>query len=51
VLTELENGARHFENVSGISFFGFLLQNTEEGDLADPIHGGNKNLGTWKIYR
>jgi gluconate 2-dehydrogenase gamma chain len=49
VLTDLEKGALDFENVSGTSFFGFLLQNTKEGYLADPIHGGNKNLGSWKM--
>jgi gluconate 2-dehydrogenase gamma chain len=49
VLTGLENGALDFENVSGKSFFDFLLQNTREGYLADPIHGGNKNLGSWKM--
>ena len=49
VLTDLEKGALEFENVSGKSFFGFLLQNTKEGYLADPIHGGNKNMGSWKM--
>ena len=49
VLTGLEKGALDFENVSGKSFFGFLLQNTKEGYLADPIHGGNKNMGSWKM--
>ena len=49
VLTDLEKGVLDFENVSGKSFFGFLMQNTREGYLADPIHGGNKNLGSWKM--
>jgi len=49
VLTDLENGTLDFDNVSGKSFFGFLLQNTKEGYLADPIHGGNKNLASWKM--
>jgi gluconate 2-dehydrogenase gamma chain len=49
VLIELESGALVFENVSGTSFFGFLMQNTREGYLADPIHGGNRNLGSWKM--
>jgi len=49
VLSDLEKGALDFENVSGTSFFGFLLQNTKEGYLADPIHGGNKNMGSWKM--
>ena len=25
------------------------MQNTKEGYLADPIHGGNKNLASWKM--
>jgi gluconate 2-dehydrogenase gamma chain len=49
VLADLEKGALDFENVSGKSFFGFLLQNTREGYLADPVHGGNKNMGSWKM--
>ena len=49
VLAGLESGTLDFENVSGKSFFGFLLQNTKEGYLADPIHGGNKDLGSWKM--
>jgi len=49
VLTGLEKGTLDFDNVSGKSFFGFLLQNTKEGYLADPIHGGNKNMGSWKM--
>jgi gluconate 2-dehydrogenase gamma chain len=49
VLTALEKGTLDFENVSGASFFGFLLQNTKEGYLADPIHGGNKDMGSWKM--
>jgi gluconate 2-dehydrogenase gamma chain len=49
VLTDLEKGALTFENVSGTSFFSFLLQNTKEGYLADPIHGGNRNMESWKM--
>ncbi len=49
LLTDLESGALDFEDVSGKAFFGFLLQNTKEGYLADPIHGGNKNMGSWKM--
>jgi len=49
VLTDLEKGTLEFESVSGTAFFGFLLQNTKEGYLADPIHGGNKNMASWKM--
>lgn len=49
LLTALEKGTLDFENVSGKSFFGFLLQNTREGYLSDPIHGGNRNMESWKM--
>jgi gluconate 2-dehydrogenase gamma chain len=49
VLTELEKGTLDFKAVSGKSFFDFLLQNAKEGYLADPIHGGNRNMGSWKM--
>jgi gluconate 2-dehydrogenase gamma chain len=49
VLTELEKGKLDFATVSGASLFDFLLQNTKEGYLADPIHGGNRNMGSWKM--
>ena len=49
VLKELEAGAVRFDSVSAQTFFGFLLQNTKEGYLSDPIHGGNKNAGAWKM--
>ncbi len=30
-------------------FFSFLLDNTKEGYFADPIHGGNKDMQSWKM--
>ena len=30
-------------------FFAMLLQNTKEGYFADPIYGGNKDMGAWKM--
>lgn len=30
-------------------FFAMLLQNTKEGYFADPIYGGNKDMGGWKM--
>jgi len=49
ILKDLENGALDFETVSSKSFFDFLLQNTKEGYLADPIHGGNKHMESWRM--
>lgn len=30
-------------------FFSHLLENTKEGYLSDPIHGGNKHMAAWKM--
>ncbi|WP_110687577.1 gluconate 2-dehydrogenase subunit 3 family protein [Salinicola aestuarinus] len=49
VLTQLEQGALEFDEVSASQFFAFLLQNTKEGYFADPIHGGNKHMAAWKF--
>jgi gluconate 2-dehydrogenase gamma chain len=38
-----------FDTVSAGSFIAVLWQNTKEGYFADPIHGGNKNAGSWKM--
>ena len=44
-----EAGTLVFEGTSSKTFFTFLLQNTKEGYLSDPVHGGNKNAGSWKM--
>lgn len=31
------------------AFFGFLLTNTQEGYLSDPMYGGNKGMGAWTM--
>jgi gluconate 2-dehydrogenase gamma chain len=31
------------------TFFAMLLQNTKEGYFSDPIYGGNKDMGAWKM--
>ena len=49
ILTELQNGELTFETVPGQLFFTQLLENTHEGFLADPIHGGNHTLAAWKM--
>jgi gluconate 2-dehydrogenase gamma chain len=35
--------------VDGKTFFDMLLQNTKEGYFSDPIYGGNKGMGAWKM--
>lgn len=49
VLKGLESGDVKFDTLSAKTFFGFLLQNTKEGYLSDPMHGGNKDAGAWKM--
>ena len=44
-----EAGTLEFDGTSSKTFFNFLLQNTKEGYLSDPIHGGNKNAGSWAM--
>jgi gluconate 2-dehydrogenase gamma chain len=49
VLKDVESGHIAFDDVPGKTFFMWLLQNTKEGYLADPIHGGNKDMAAWKM--
>ncbi|HVE10526.1 MAG TPA: gluconate 2-dehydrogenase subunit 3 family protein [Paraburkholderia sp.] len=49
ILHGMDAGKIKFEQVSAASFIGLLWQNTKEGYFADPIHGGNKNAGSWKM--
>ncbi|MEM5312561.1 gluconate 2-dehydrogenase subunit 3 family protein [Paraburkholderia sp. JHI869] len=49
VLHAVEKGQVHFESVPAKVFFSYLLANTKEGFLADPIYGGNKNMVGWKM--
>ena len=47
VLTGLESGSVALAGVKAAEFFALLLQNTQEGFFADPIHGGNRNMAGW----
>jgi len=49
VLKDLQSGKPDFESVPAKTFFDFLLSNTKEGFLADPIYGGNKGMVGWKL--
>ncbi len=49
VLTGLEKGAITSDDVPLGNFFAILLQNVKEGFLADPMHGGNKDMVSWKL--
>ncbi len=50
VLKALESGQAQLDGgVDAKTFFAMLLQNTKEGYLSDPIYGGNKDMGAWKM--
>ena len=49
VLGDLEHAKVEFESVPARTFFSYLLANTKEGFLSDPIHGGNKDMVGWKL--
>jgi gluconate 2-dehydrogenase gamma chain len=50
VLKGLESGEIQLDGgVDSKTFFGMLLQNTKEGYFSDPIYGGNKDMGAWKM--
>jgi gluconate 2-dehydrogenase gamma chain len=50
LLNALEKNEVALENgVDGKTFFDMLLQNTKEGYFSDPIYGGNKDMGAWKM--
>ena len=50
VLKGLESGEIQLgDSVDSKSFFAMLLQNTKEGYFSDPIYGGNKDMGAWKM--
>ena len=49
LLAQLEDGRAELRDISSTLLFGMLLQNTREGYFSDPIHGGNKHMGGWKM--
>ncbi|WP_144141348.1 gluconate 2-dehydrogenase subunit 3 family protein [Paraburkholderia sp. BCC1884] len=49
VLGALENDRIELADVPANVFFAQLLQNTREGYFSDPIHGGNRDMGSWKM--
>jgi gluconate 2-dehydrogenase gamma chain len=49
VLGKLQHGEIDLGDIPGAAFFSQLLTNTREGYFADPIHGGNRDMGSWKM--
>jgi gluconate 2-dehydrogenase gamma chain len=48
IIKGLEDGAIKLDGKGG-SFFKLLLNDTQQGFLADPIYGGNKDMAAWKM--
>lgn len=48
-LKALEAGKVQLDGADGKGFFTMLLQNTKEGYFSDPIYGGNRDMGAWKM--
>jgi gluconate 2-dehydrogenase gamma chain len=49
IIGKLEKGPLKLEDISAAGFFEQLLKNTQEGFLADPIYGGNRDMVGWKM--
>ncbi|MDB5500900.1 MAG: gluconate 2-dehydrogenase [Tardiphaga sp.] len=54
VLTKLQRNQIDFAAfeepvLKASAFFGFLLTNTQEGYLSDPMYGGNRGMEAWKM--
>ncbi|EPO6706488.1 gluconate 2-dehydrogenase subunit 3 family protein [Pseudomonas aeruginosa] len=49
VLGQLEQGRIELDALPARALFAQLLQNTREGYFADPLYGGNKGMGSWKM--
>jgi gluconate 2-dehydrogenase gamma chain len=45
----LEDGSLKLEGLDSKEFFKLILKNTQNGFLADPIYGGNKDAASWKM--
>ncbi len=48
-LKAMEGAKIEFDAVPAKTFFSFLLTNSKEGYFADPMYGGNQNMGGWKM--
>lgn len=49
LLHQMEGGKLAISGIPSKQFFEQLLENTKEGYLSDPMHGGNQTLASWKL--
>ncbi len=45
----LEDGSLTLDGTDAKEFFKLILKDTQNGFLADPIYGGNKNMASWTM--
>jgi gluconate 2-dehydrogenase gamma chain len=45
----LEDGSLKLDGIDAQDFFKLILKDTQNGYLADPIYGGNKDMASWKM--
>ncbi len=48
-IKSLEDGSLALEGIDAKDFFKLILKDTQNGFLADPIYGGNKDMVSWKM--
>ena len=49
LLKSAESGALKLDGISAKTVFANLLTEVRNGYFADPVHGGNKGMGSWKM--
>jgi gluconate 2-dehydrogenase gamma chain len=49
VIKGLEDGSFKLDGTDSQDFFKLILKDTQNGFLADPIYGGNKDMASWKM--
>ncbi|GAD08732.1 gluconate 2-dehydrogenase subunit 3 [Gluconobacter frateurii NBRC 103465] len=49
IIGQMEKGSLTLSPVPSKLLFGQVLKNCKEGYFADPIHGGNYEMGAWKM--
>ena len=49
VIKGLEDGSFKLDGYDGKTFFTQILKDTQNGFLADPIYGGNRDMAAWKM--
>jgi gluconate 2-dehydrogenase gamma chain len=45
----IEDGSLKLDGADSKDFFKLILKDTQNGFLADPIYGGNRNMASWKM--